>query len=63
MKRYKPEDVDNDTEVLAFYGEEIGYVVAKYDGENWIEAWGEGVIGDKPEHWIDLNGIDAEATD
>ena len=54
---------DEGTEVLAYYGEEIGYVVAKYEVDSWLEAWGDYPIPDKPEHWIDLTDIDAEATD
>ena len=64
MNRYKPENMmpDEDTEVLAYYGKEIGYVVAKYEVDSWLEAWGDYPIPDKPEYWIDLTDI-AEATD
>ena len=63
MKRYKLANMmpDEGTEVLAYYGNEIGYVVAKYEVDSWIEAWGDHPIADKPEHWIDFNDI--EATD
>ena len=58
MKRYKPENMmpDEDTEVLAYYGKEIGYVVARQSGGEWMEAWGETFIN-QPEYWIDLDDI------
>ena len=64
MKKYKPNEMmpDETTDVLAYYGKKTGYVVVGYFDGEWLEAWGGSYI-DEPEHWIDLNDIDAEATD
>lgn len=60
MKKHNPDVMipDKGTEVLAYIDDELGFVVASYDGIDWIEAWSEEYMADTPEYWVDLEDIE-----
>ena len=60
MKRYNPQETmpDEGTEVLAYFSGLTGFIVVHYDGDDWLDSWGESFINGTPEYWIDLTDLE-----
>ena len=60
MKKHNPQETmpDENTEVLAYFGGVVEFIVVHYDGGDWLDSWGESFINGDPEFWVDLTDIE-----